>query len=62
MDYGSFLEVKANKRIIHHRNPSMMSRTLLEDVPDSEPVESYNIQTYMDKIREKTVVATKWEL
>lgn len=62
VDYCSFIETKANKRIIHHRNPNMMSRTLLEDVPDSQPVEEYNIQEYIGKIKKQSTKADKWEL
>jgi hypothetical protein len=62
MDFSSFLETKGNKRIVHHRNPNMMSRTLLDDVPDSQPVEEYNIQEYIDKIKQQSNKAYKWEL
>ena len=62
MNFSSFIETKGNKRIIHHRNPNMMSRTLLEDVPDSQPIEEYDIQEYIDKIKQQSSKAYKWEL
>lgn len=50
VDYAIFVEVKGKKRTIHHRNPSLASRTLIEDIPDKEPVEDFNLHTYLEKL------------
>lgn len=62
VDYASFIEIKSNKRIIHHRNPKYMARTLLDDVPDSESVQEYNIQEYLNAIKKSSHKAEKWVL
>ena len=63
VDYASFIDVnKKGDRIIYHRNPSMMSRTLIEDIPESEKVEDFNLQTYLDKISKQSKTAIKFEL
>lgn len=55
VDYASFIEVTKTKREIHHRNPVKMSRTLLDDVADSELVSKFNLQDYVDKIVKKSI-------
>lgn len=62
VDYASFIEIKSNKRLMHHRNPKFMARTLLEDMPDQQPVSEYNIQEYLDKIKAISSKAEKWVL
>ena len=50
VDFSSFLELKNNKRYIHHRSTKFPARTLLDDAPDSQLVDEFNLQDYIDKI------------
>lgn len=50
VDFASFLELKNNKRYIHHRSTKFPARTLLDDAPDSQLVDEFNLQDYIDKI------------
>lgn len=62
-DYASFIQIdKKGNRTIHHKNPLTMSRSLIADMPDSEPMEEYNIQEYINKIKKQSSKATKFEL
>lgn len=53
-DNAVFIEVKNSKRIIHHRSPKFAARSTLEELPDSQPIEEYNLQKHID-----ILVATK---
>lgn len=50
VDFSSFLELKNNKRYIHHRSTKFPARTLLEEAPDSQLVDEFNLQLYIDQI------------
>jgi hypothetical protein len=61
VDYAINIDVVGNKRIISHRGTSL-SRTLISDLPDKESADSFNLQAYLDKIKESTQVAEKWSI
>lgn len=48
VDNGIFIEIKNKKRTIHNRSAQLAARTTLEDIPDSVPIEDYNLQDHMD--------------
>lgn len=50
VDNAIFIEIKGNKRVIHHRSPKLASRTVLDQLPDSQPVEEYNLQEHIDAL------------
>ena len=47
VDEAIFIETKNGKRIIHFKATKFPARTLTEGVPDSMPVEEFNLQDYM---------------
>jgi hypothetical protein len=48
--------------MITHRGTSL-SRSLLDDIPDKESANEFNLQTYIDKIKAKSdVVSEKWSI
>lgn len=61
VDYAINIDVVGNKRIVSHRGTSL-SRTLIADMPDKESADTFNLQTYLDKIKESTQVAEKWSI
>lgn len=48
VDNAIFIEIKGKKRIIHHRSPKLAARTTLDDLPESQDIEDYNLQEHMD--------------
>lgn len=62
VDYAINIDIVGNKRILTHRGTNL-SRTLLEDMPEKEDANNFNLQTYLDKIRAKSEVVTeKWSI
>ena len=62
VDYALNIDIVGSKRIITHRGTNL-SRSLLDDVPDKESANDFNLQTYIDKIRAKAgVVSEKWSI
>jgi len=55
VDNAVALEVKSNKRIVHHRNPKFAARTILtaEELPDQVLMEDYNLQAHIDLLEGK---------
>ena len=61
-DYALNIDLVGNKRIITHRGSSL-SRTLLDDIPDKQSADDFNLQEYVDKIANKSnEVAEKWSI
>lgn len=48
VDNSVFVETKNGKRIVHHRSTKFPARSLLSDVPDSQPAEEYNLQKHIE--------------
>ena len=62
VDYAIHIDIIGAKRIVSHRG-SNLSRTLLEDMPEKEEVDKFNLQEYLDKITKKSQVVTeKWSI
>ena len=62
VDYAVNIDMVGNKRVITHRN-SKLARTLLEDMPEKEDVNNFDLQKYLEKIRAKaTTVTEKWSI
>ena len=62
VDYAVNISIVGSKRIVTHRS-MQLSRTLLEDMPDKEDVNNFNLQTYIDRIKTKSeVVQEKWSI
>ncbi|AGM46924.1 hypothetical protein AD45P2_00540 [Alteromonas phage vB_AmaP_AD45-P2] len=51
VDEALFLELKNNKRIVHSKSTKFPARSLQADIPDSVPVDDFNLQQYMDQIK-----------
>ena len=62
VDYAVNIDIVGNKRIVTHKGMHL-SRTLLEDMPEKEDVNNFNLQTYLDRIKTKSeVVQEKWSI
>ena len=62
VDESVFVELKGKKRIIHFRNPKMVARTTMADLPDSVPGEEFNLQDHLELLANKRSNAGKWSL
>ena len=62
VDNGIFIEVKGKKRVIHHRSAQLAARTTLESLPDSVPIEDYDLQTHINALVEASTIADNYEL
>ena len=45
-----FIELKGTKRTIHHKTHKMLSRSLMDSIPESQPIDEFNLQTYIDTL------------
>ena len=61
VDYALNIDIVGNKRIITHKGTNL-SRTLLEDIPDKEDANSFNLQNYIDKIKTKANEVVEWSI
>jgi len=62
VDEAIFLEVKGKKRTIHYRNSKMAARTVMSELPDSVPLEEFNLQEHIELLETKQSKATAWSL
>jgi len=62
VDEAIFLELRGKKRIVHFRNSKMVSRTTCDELPDSMPVEDFNLQKHLELLQSKQHKADKWSL
>jgi len=60
VDEAIFLELKGKNRIVHFRNPRMVARTTLSELPDSIPAEEFNLQKHIDVLTSKKTEAREW--
>jgi len=61
-DNSIFIEIKNGKRIVHHRSPKFAARTTLEDLPDNQSVEEYNLQAHINKLTAAKNTAEQYTL
>lgn len=62
VDEAIFLEVKGKKRIIHYRNSRMAARTTVSELPDSVPLEEFDLQDHLIMLQGKQSKADEWTL
>lgn len=62
VDEAVFVELKGKKRIVHFRNSKMVSRTTNPELPDSMPIEDFNLQKHVELLQAAQHDAEKWSL
>jgi hypothetical protein len=50
VDEAVFLEMKSNKRILHLKSTKMPARSLQDDLPESMPVDDFNLQDHINTL------------
>jgi len=62
VDQAVFIELKGKNRILHYRNPKMLARTTLSELPDSIPLDEYNLQEHLDLLNATQTDTAEWSL
>lgn len=50
VDQAVFIDLKGKKRTVYHKMSDMLSRTTLEELPDSQPIEEYSLATHVEAL------------
>lgn len=62
VDEAIFIEVKSNKRTLHFRSTKLPARSLQEELPDSTPVEEFNLQEHIELLAGNTDIVDEYAL
>jgi len=63
VDEAMFIEMKGKKRTLHYRNPKLVARTTVSDLPDSEELTpEFSLQKHVEMLRSKQSKAAEWSL
>lgn len=63
VDEAIFIEMKGKKRIIHFRNPKLVARTTVSDLPDSlDMTEGFSLKEHIEMLKSKQSKAAEWSL
>ena len=62
VDNAIYVDVKGKKRIVWHKNPKLLSRSLDSSLPEFENVEDFNLQAYLDRLLANEVTTDEWSL
>jgi len=62
VDQACFIELRGKKRILHYRNPKLAARTTIADLPDSIPLEEFNLQKHLDLLTNEQEQVEEWSL
>ena len=57
-----FIELKGSKRIIHFKTHKMLSRSLIDSLPESMPSDEFNLQQYIDLVASEIDESESYEL
>ena len=58
---GIFLEKKSNKVIVHHKSLKLPCRTTLEDIPESQDYDEYNINDHIQALTNRKLEAVAFK-
>ena len=61
-DNASFLEVKGGKRTIHHTNAKFPCRSNLADIPESQPIDEYDINEHIAALEANIQESEEWTI
>jgi len=50
VDNAVFVETKSNKRIVHHKSTKFPARSILADIPASQPMDDYNLADHINEL------------
>lgn len=61
-DNAVFIEVKGNKRVIHHTNPRFPCRSNLENIQESQDINDYDINKHIIALENNNKESEEWIL
>lgn len=63
VDEALFIEMKGKKRIVHYRNPRLVARTTVANLPDSEELtDDFSLKSHIKMLKSKQNEAKEWSL
>lgn len=62
VDEAVFLEVKGNKRLVHHKTGKFPCRTLQEDIAESLDITEFDINAHIDLLESSSQEADEWTI
>jgi len=62
VDEGIFIEVKGNKRVLHFRSGKFPARSLHPDLPESSPIEEFDLQQHIELLQTNANSVTEFAL
>ena len=62
VDESVFVERKSSKRVVHYRSNKLPARTLIDTFPDSIDANDFNMETYIETLRESQSTADSFAL
>ena len=62
VDEAIFIEIKTNKRIIHFRSTKFPARSLQEELPDSVPIEKFNLNDHINTLSKSIDAVDEYEI
>lgn len=62
VDEALFLEAKGSKRIVHFKSAKLPARSLQDDLPESVPVEDFNLQEHIDMLGQNASQVDEFQL
>lgn len=62
VDEAIFIEVKTNKRILHFRSAKLPARSLQPDLPESMPVEEFNLEQHIEMLAGNAEIVDEFQL
>ena len=62
VDNALYIDVKGKKRMIWHKNPRLLARSLNTELPESEPVEGFNLQKYLENLLATETDTDEWSI
>jgi len=62
LDEAVFIEVKGNKRILHYKTMKFPCRTLQEGLPESIPLDEFDINKHVELLENASTESEEWSL
>lgn len=62
VDEALFIEMRSKKRNLYYRNPKMVARTTISELPDSEELGDFSLKAHLEMLCKSKKSAAKWSL
>jgi len=62
VDNAIYVDVRGKKRVIWHKNPQLLARSLDNDLPESELVADFNLQSYLERLIANEGAVDEWAI